>query len=124
MTETKNVTLQEYAREVLPNFRALNTKTQILNEWKADDAFLNQKKVEIKAIQEEMAKYVEDTESQLVREIKDLKTDIGLAVKAMVKGTDYKAAQVKQYLATRAKDKVDDVLEKANLYSELEEVLK
>lgn len=120
----QNITLQTYAQEVLPNLRSLDTKTQILKEWAADDVFLNEKKAEIKAIQEEMKKYVEDKEAELVREIKDLKTDIGLAVKAMVKGTEFKAAQMKQYLTARAKEKVEDVLEKAELFEQLEEVLK
>lgn len=119
----QNVTLQTYAQEVLPSLRSLDTKTQILKEWAADDVFLNQKKAEIKAIQEEMKLYTEDKEAELVREIKDLKTDIGLAVKAMVKGTEYKAAQMKQYLSARAKDKIEPVLEKAELFEQLEEVL-
>jgi len=119
----QNVTLQTYAQEVLPSLRTLDTKSQILKEWEADQVFLTQKKAEIKAIQEEMKAFTEDKEPELVREIKDLKTDIGLAVKAMVKGTDYKPAQMKQYLSSRAKDKVEDVLEKAELFSELEEVL-
>jgi predicted nucleotidyltransferase len=120
---TNNITLQSYAQEVLPSLRALDTKSQVLKEWEADQTFLTQKKAEIKAIQEEMKAYVENKEPDLVREIKDLKTDIGLAVKAMVKGTDYKSAQMKQYLSSRAKDKVDDVLAKAELFEELEEVL-
>lgn len=119
MAETKNVTLQEYAREVLPSIRQLNKKTEILKEWAADDNFLNQKKIELKAIQDEMKKYIEETESELTREINDLKTDIGLAVKAMVKGTEFKAAQMKQYLSSRAKDKIEDVLEKAELFEKL-----
>lgn len=123
MTQNNNVTLQEYAKEVLPNLRSLDTKTLILKEWEADQDFLNQKKAEIKAIQEEMKAYVESNEPDLLREIKDLKTDIGLAVKAMVKGTEYKSAQMKQYLASLAKDKVDEVIEKAELFSELEGVL-
>lgn len=121
---TQNNTLQEYAREVLPSLRQLNKKNEILKEWANDDATANKYKADIKVLQDELKEYVEATESELVREIKDLKTDIGLAVKAMVKGTNYKAAQMKQYLSSRAKDKVEDVLEKAELFTELEEVLK
>lgn len=120
----QNNTLQEYAREVLPSLRQLNKKNEILKEWANDDATVNKYKADIKVLQDELKEYVEANESELVREIKDLKTDIGLAVKAMVKGTNYKAAQMKQYLSSRAKDKVEDVLEKAELFTELEEVLK
>lgn len=116
---TNKLTLQEYNQEIQPALRTLFKKQEIIKEWAADDTFLNQKKAEIKAIQEEMKKYIEETESELTREINDIKTDVKLAVKSAAKASGYKPAELNAYFTARAKEAVEKTLDKAELFSKL-----
>lgn len=122
-TQEKNpaqqLLLSEYAKELLPKYRSLATKKLILKEWAADDQQIAKFKEEIKGIQEQMKAYIEDTESQLVREIKDLNTDIGLGCKAAAKGSEYEAKDLKAYFKKRSEDKVEEVVQKAEVFKAL-----
>ena len=113
-----------YAQEVLPKFRELAAKKEALKEWAKEDATILEFKAQIKEMNENIKAHIEDVESTLVREIKALTTDIGLACKACAQGTPYEAKEIKAYFQSRAADKVQDVLEKAVLYTELGEELK
>lgn len=113
-------TLISYSREVVPMFIALNTANDILKEWKADEPTVQKILGEIKLLQESLKAYIEDTNSDLVREIKDLQLDIKLAIQSAAKGTAYSAPELKGYFAARAKEKVGDVVSKGELFSELE----
>ena len=124
MTNTQNTTsLIEYSREVMPKFRTLAKKKEILKEWAADDEEIAQYKEQIKEMQENIKSYIEDKEAQLVREIKDLTTDIGLACKAAAKNSDYEAKDLKAYFKKRSEDKVEEVVQKGVLFSGLEQEL-
>lgn len=112
--------LSEYARELLPKFRQLATKKEILKEWAADDQQVSKFKEEIKAIQEQMKAYIEDTESQLVREIKDLTTDIGLGCKAAAKGSEYELKDLKAYFKMRSEERVEEVVQKGMTFAKLD----
>lgn len=118
-----NNTLLEYSREIVPLYIALNTKNEILKEWKADNAGVQKRLAEIKAAQDELKAYVEQTESGLTREIKDVMMDISLAVKAAAKGTPFKAPTLKAYFAARAKENVSKVIEKGDAFAELDKEL-
>jgi len=115
--------LVEYNKELQPKIRDLLKKQQIVKEWAAEDETIAELKAQIKEMNENIKSHIEDKESQLVREIKDLQMDIKLALKGACKGTDLKPAEVKAYMFARAQDKVDGVLEKATLFSSLEELL-
>lgn len=119
MTETKRTTLAEYNQEIQPKLRSMFKKQEILKEWAADDEQVQEYKREIKALQEVLKSYIEEVESELTREINDIKTDVKLAVKAAAKSSGYKAAELNAYFNARAKDKVDDVLHKADLFTRL-----
>ena len=112
--------LSEYAKEVLPKYRELATKKQILKEWAADDQEIAKMKEEIKAVQEQMKAYIEDKESQLVREIKALNTDIGLACKAAAKGSEYELKDLKAYFKMRAEERVEEVVQKGVTFAKLD----
>ena len=116
---TNNITLQSYNQEIQPNIRKLFEKQEALKEWAAENEKVLELKAQIKELQEELKAYVENTESQLVREISDLQTDIKLAIKGMSKGSAYKPAELKAYLFARAKEAVDKTLEKAELFEAL-----
>lgn len=113
-----------YAQEVLPKFRELAAKKDALKEWAKEDATILEFKAQIKEMNENIKAHIEDVESTLVREIKALTTDIGLACKSCAQGTQYEAKELKAYFQSRAADKVQDVLEKAVLFTELSEELK
>lgn len=113
--------LSEYAKEVLPKYRSLATKKQILKEWAADDVEITKFKEAIKEIQEQMKAYIEDKESQLVREIKDLTTDIGLACKAAAKGSEYELKDLKAYFKMRSEERVEEVVQKGVIFQALEQ---
>lgn len=115
-----SVTLMSYNQEIVPKFIALNTAKQILKEGIADDTTVQKIQQEIKDLQESVKAYIEDKESELVREIKDLETDIKLAVAAAAKGTPYKNAELKAFFAARAKQSVEKVVGRGELFSELE----
>ncbi|MGZ8888071.1 MAG: hypothetical protein ACXW1D_00780 [Halobacteriota archaeon] len=118
-----NHTLVEYSREIAPKIRTMLRKKEILNEWKKEDATVQEQQEEIKDLQEALKSYIEETESDIVREIESLETDIKLAVKAAAKGTEYKAAELKAFFMARAKEKVEDVVEKGAKFAKLEQEL-
>ena len=117
-------TIATYAQEILPQMRLLNEKKEALKEWAKEDATVLEFKAQIKEMNENIKAHIEDVESTLVREIKALSTDITLACKAAAQGTAYEAKEIKSYLQSRAADKVEDVLLKAVLFTELSEELK
>lgn len=117
-------TLQSYNQEIQPQIRKLIEKQEALKEWAAENSEVLKYKTEIKELQEKMKAFIEDTETELIREIKDLSVDIKLAIKAASKGSAYKPAELKAYMFARAKAKVEDALDKAELYQALNEELK
>lgn len=114
-----STTLLSYNQEIVPQFISLGTKKEILKEFMADDEYVQECLGQIKEMQENIKAHVEDKEPELVREIKDLETDIKLAVSAAAKGTAYKPAELKGFFAARAKQSVEKVVGKGELFSEL-----
>lgn len=120
MNET---TLQAYNKEIQPLLHSLFKKDEILKEFAKDDATVLELKEKIKALNEDIKAHLAEKEPDLVREINDLKTDIGLAIKAAAKASENKPAALKSYLVARAKQKVEDAFEKAELFEKLNEEL-
>lgn len=127
MTQENNVkniqALQAYNQEIQPKIRQLIKKQDILKEWANDDQKIAEYKEQIKELNDNIKKYIEETESELYREINDLKTDIKLAVKGAAKASGYKPAELNAYFVSRAKDKVEDVIEKGNIFESLNSAL-
>lgn len=115
-----SATLLSYNQQIVPLIMSLNTKKQILKEGLADNEDVKNAVAEIKGLQEELKELIEIKESELVGEIKALETDIKLAVQAAARGTAYKPAELKAFFAARAAEKVDVVVSKGELFSELE----
>lgn len=122
-TQNNVATFVEYNKEIAPKLHSLLKKQEILKEWAKDDSEIAKFKDQIKELQDDMKEYIKETETELVREIDDLTIDIKEAIKAMCSGTEYKPAQVKTYLMARAKQKVEDAFEKAELFEKLEQEL-
>lgn len=113
-------TLIEYSREIGPKIRKLMELNEALKEWKSEDEYVQELLQEIKNLQENLKSHIEDKEANLVREINDLNTDIKLAVKAAAKNTQYKPAELKAYFVARAKESVAKVVDKGELFAQLE----
>lgn len=118
-----SATLLSYNQEIIPKFLALATAKEILKDRMDGDQIVQDYLQDIKALQEDIKVYLEDKEPELVREIKDLNTDIGLACKAAAKGTTYKPAELKAFFAARAKQSVSKVIDKGDLFCELDKEL-
>jgi hypothetical protein len=118
-----NTTLLSYNQEIIPKFLALATAKEILKDRMSEDQVIQDFHQEIKDLQESIKAHLEDKEPDLMREIKDLNTDIGLACKAAAKGTAYKAPELKAYFAARAKQSVEKVVTKGETFAELEKEL-
>lgn len=116
-------TLIEYSREIGPKIRKLLELNEALKEWKAEDKTVQGYLEDIKEARASLKSYVEDTESGLIREINDLNTDIKLAIKAAAKGTNYKPAELKSFMVARAKESVEKVVGKGELFAELDKEL-
>lgn len=116
---TNNITLQEYNKEIQPLLHSLFKKEEILKEFSKDDVIVLGIKEKIKALNEDIKAHLEEQEPDLVREINALKTDIGEAIKAAAKVSETKPAALKSYLVARAKQKVEDTFEKAELFEKL-----
>lgn len=116
-------TLQEYNREIQPKLRKLLELNDALKEWKAEDEEVQRMLDDIKESQAILKSYVEDKESNLIREINDLNTDIKLAVKAAAKGTQFKPAELKSYFVARAKESVGKVIDKGDMFAQLDKEL-
>ena len=118
-------TLIEYSREIMPKLQDLAKLKGTLKDWADNDEEVQEHKREIKAAQENLKGIIEEKESNLIREIKDLETDIKLACKAASKKVvTYSAAELKGYFVSRSKDKVDDVINKGVSFGDLDNMLK
>jgi hypothetical protein len=112
--------LKSYNKEVIPMFLGLAESKEVMKEFMAADTFVQETLEKVKNLQLAIKEHVEETKSDLVREIKAYQTDIALACKACVKGSNYKAAEVKSYFAARASEKVSKVVEKGEKFQQLD----
>lgn len=116
-------TLISYSQEIGPMLRKQFELQDALKEWKAEDTEAQRLKNDIKDAQEALKKYVEDTEGNLVKEIADLALDVKLALKGAAKGSNYKPAELKAFFTARAKESVEKVVSKGELFQQLESEL-
>lgn len=115
-----NTTLIEYNREISPKIRKVLELKETLKEWISTQEDIAEYQEQIKEHQECIKGVIEDKNPDLVREIKDLETDIKLALKAAAKTTDYTPADLKGYMYARVKDSVQKTLDKAETFADLE----
>lgn len=113
-------TLITYSQEIGPMLRKQFELQDALKEWKAVDAEAQRLQNDIKDAQEALKKYVEDTEGNLVKEITDLALDVKLALNGAAKGTNYKPAELKAFFTARARESVAKVVDKGELFAQLD----
>lgn len=116
-------TLMSYSQEIAPQIRELIDAKDVLKSVLEEDLEIIKAQEAVKDAQQSLKDMIEDRHSTLVREIKDLETDIKLAVKAAAKGTDYSPTELKAFFVARAKASVDKVVQKGELFTQLESEL-
>lgn len=115
-----STTLLSYNQEIVPLFTQLAESKALLKEKVDVDTVVQDFQAQIKEMQEAIKEHLEDKYSEIVREIKDLETDIKLAVKGAARGTNFKAAELKSFFQARAKQSVEKVVGRGELFSQLE----
>lgn len=126
MTNT-TATLVEYSRNIAPIIRDLNHQKELLADFKASDEKYLELAAEVKALQDAMKEYLKksDDGAEILEKIKDLNNDLKLAVKAAARGTEYKAAKLKQFFVARSKEEgVVKVIVKGCYFDALDNLLK
>ncbi len=124
MTQT-TATFLQYNQELAPKVREILLKKDILKEWKTTDEECLAFAEELEEVNARYKAYVEKAEADLLREIKDLETDLkeGLKGMAKVSNGEYKPAELKAFLVARAKETVEKVKDKGELFADLEKEL-
>lgn len=127
------VALVEYSREIGPMVRQIETKKQIIKDFKETDEHSQELKAEISALQEQLKAHVEEQNADLLKEIKDLETELKEAVKAAARSTKdtdrpFTAGELTPYFKARNKPfemgkvpPVKKVIDKGDTFDELEE---
>lgn len=108
MTEQKQVALVEYNREIGPMIRTIEKKKQIIKDFKETDEKAVAMIENVKVSQAELKAYVEAENADVIKEIKELETELKEAVKAAARSTKdtaqpFTAGDLKPYFSARAK---------------------
>lgn len=109
---TQDNTLIEYSREIGPRVRAIDTKKQIIKDFKETDERAIELAEAIKTATEgakaELKAYVEKENAELLEEIKELEKELKEAIKGAARATKdtdrpFKASELKPYFIARNK---------------------
>ena len=116
-------TLLEYSREIGPKIRELLKKKEILKEFKDENEEVEALQENIKLAQEELKDFLKkhDDFKDIYEGIAELEKELKQAIKGAERATDgkYDAATLKAFFTARAKEAVDKVTVKGDLFKEL-----
>jgi hypothetical protein len=120
-----NNTLIEYSREIQPMIRDVLYQKELLADFKASDEKAQTLAESVAEAQAELKKYLEsnDQSKDILDGIKAVENDIKVAIKGASRGTNYKPAELKQFLIARVKASVEKTVSKGELFSELDKEL-
>jgi cell division septum initiation protein DivIVA len=125
--------LIEYSREIGPLVRQIDTKKQIIKDFKETDETAQNLAQYVKDAQEALKAHVEKENDDILKEIKELETELKEAVKAAArstKGTDreFTSGELTPYFKARNKPvemgkvkPVKKVIDKGETFEELED---
>lgn len=118
-------TLTEYNKEIQPKIRNLLQQKELLKDFIDSDEECQELVQEVNDASKALKSAVEKSErgAELLEAIKAIELDIKLAIKAAARGTEYKAAELKAFMFARAKESVDKVVDKGELFDELKKEL-
>lgn len=132
MSQEKQVALIEYSREIGPRVRAIETKKQILKDFKTTDQEALELAETVKAAQAALKEYVKRENAELYAEIKALEAELKQAVQAAARSTKdtdrpFTVGELKPYFVARNKTvemgkptPVKKVIVKGDTFEELE----
>lgn len=120
-----NQQLVEYNKEIQPLIRDLIKQKELLKDFVESDEQCIEHASYVKDAQEVLKSIIEESEDgkEILQKIKDIDNDIKQAVKGAARGTPYKAAELKAYFMARAKQSVEKVVDKGDLFETLEKEL-
>lgn len=133
--ETKGIALVEYSREIGPLIRNIETKKQIIKDFKETDEKAVELVANVKAAQDELKAYVEAENKDVLDELKSLNTELKEAIKGAARSTKdtprpFKAGELKPYFVARNKPvemgkqkPVEKVIVKGDTFEELETIV-
>lgn len=132
---TQAVALVEYSREIGPLIRKIETKKQIIKDFKETD----EKAIELvqagKEANAALKAYVEEQNKDVLDELKSLNTELKEAIKGAARSTKdtprpFKAGELKPYFVARNKPveqgkqkPVEKVIVKGDTFEELEVIV-
>lgn len=132
MTQT-NQALVEYSREIGPRVREIETKKQIIKDFKETDETAIALAEAVKVAQEALKAHVEKENFDILDEIKQLDKELKEAIKGAARATKdtdrpFTAGELKPYFVARnktveqGKEKpVDKVINKGDTFETLEQ---
>ncbi len=132
---TQDNTLIEYSREIGPRVRAIEAKKQALKDFKETDETAIALIETVKTAQDALKAHVEKENDDLIKEIKELETELKEAIKGAARATKdtdrpFTAGELKPYFVARnkvvemGKEKpVAKVINKGDTFETLEQKL-
>jgi len=124
--------LIEYSREIGPKIRNIEKKKELLKDFKKTDEKAVELAQNVADAQAVLKKYIEDSETSLIAEIKSMNAELTTAIKGAARATKdsprpYKAGELKAYFQARNKTyeqgkvpPVKKVIVKGSTFDELE----
>lgn len=108
MTDQNKQALVEYSREIGPRVRAIEAKKQVIKDFKTTDETALALAENVATAQAALKAHVEKENDDIIKEIKELETELKEAIKGAArstKGTDreFKAGELKPYFVARNK---------------------
>ena len=126
------VALVEYSREIGPLVRQIETKKQIIKDFKETDELSVELAQEIKGIQANLKAHVETENADILKELKELEAELKQACQAAARSTKdtdrpFTVGELKPYFVARNKPvemgkptPVKKVITKGDTFEELE----
>jgi hypothetical protein len=127
--QPKTLALSEYSREIGPLVRTIATKKELLKDFKESDEEAIALSGIVKTAQANLKAYVESSDrgKELLTELKEVETDLKLALKAAARATKdtpkpYKTGELRPYFVARnkAQKAVTKVIKKGDTFVALE----
>jgi len=117
--------LMEYSREIVPMIKELLKRKELYADFIASNDTAIDLTVAIKEAQGQLKDYLSKDEYavELSNKLADGVNDVKQAIAGAAKVCDYKPAELLAYFSARVKDSVSKVVDKGEVFSELERLL-
>ena len=119
-------TLQEYNKEIQPLLRNLVVQKDTLKSLMEGDERVTEIQSEIKTLKEELQVHLETTEdyNEVLAAIKDIEQQVKDIISVAAEfNKEYTKADLKAYFVARSKDKVEEVINKGEVFELLNKAI-